>query len=73
MSKTIRQTVPHCPICGRKGKPQGVCGDLFGCPNCGATFDCDPDEGGDYSDFNPAARLERQERWARRKQGRRRR
>jgi hypothetical protein len=37
-------------------------GDLYHCRGCGAIFDDEPDEGGDWSDGNPAARLEREER-----------
>ena len=32
------------------------------CRQCRRLFDDDPDEGGDYSSRNPAARLEREER-----------
>lgn len=50
---------PRCPQCGRRNaQPMG---ELFKC-KCGALFDGDPDEGGDFSDENPAARLERAER-----------
>lgn len=48
-----------CPVCGRKGKP--IAGGLFQCDR-GHHFDDDPDEGGSYSDRNPAARIERDER-----------
>lgn len=63
--------IPPCPQCGRKKsvQPQGTCGDMFRCKACGAVFDSDPEEGGDYSTFNPAARLEREER--RKKRGKR--
>jgi rubredoxin len=56
--------IPKCPRCGRRKsvQPQGSCGDLFRCTKCGNVFDNDPDEGGDYSDRNPAARMEREER-----------
>lgn len=36
--------------------------DYNHCLKCGAWFDDDPDEGGEYSDRNPAARLEREDR-----------
>lgn len=52
-----------CPRCGQRvavGEGQTI----FYCSNCRAVFDDDPDEGGDYSDRNPAARLEREERRA---------
>lgn len=53
-----------CQFCGTtKGiEKVGLAGDMFHCNRCGANFDTDPDEGGDYSTFNPAARLEREER-----------
>lgn len=55
---------PNCPRCGSNKQvvPQGTVGDMFHCKKCGATLDSDPSEGGDYSDHNPAARLEREER-----------
>ena len=52
---------PKCPRCGRVKAVQKA-GGFFHCNGCGATFDDDPNEGGDWSDRNPAARLERQER-----------
>lgn len=50
-----------CPFCGRRKavRPQA---DSYFCTRCFKHFDDDPDEGGDYSDRNPAARLEREER-----------
>lgn len=59
---------PKCPKCGRRKAviPQGLRGDLFICTHCNHPFDSDPDEGGDYSDRDPSARLQRQERQARR-------
>jgi ribosomal protein L37AE/L43A len=51
----------RCPKCGRPqtaGKGQ----DLFYCHECRMQFDNQPDEGGDYSDRSPSARLEREER-----------
>lgn len=55
---------PKCPRCGtnKQVKPHGVAGDMYHCHRCHGTFDDDPNEGGTYSDFNPAARLEREER-----------
>jgi hypothetical protein len=35
---------------------------IYWCPKCRCQFDSEPDEGGDYSDHNAAARLEREER-----------
>lgn len=34
---------------------------IYWCPDCHLQFDLS-DDGGDYSDLNPAARMERQER-----------
>lgn len=59
--KPIRKT---CPACG--GDATGD-GDLFRCPKCGGVFDASPDEGGTYSDRDPAARLMREERARERK------
>lgn len=55
---------PKCPRCGtnKHVRPHGVVGDLYRCGKCSGTFDDDPEEGGDYSDRNPAARLERDDR-----------
>lgn len=51
---------PPCPKCGgRKTAPRG---DWFICHRCDMMFDRDPDEGGDYSARDPAARMMRQER-----------
>jgi len=36
--------------------------DPIPCPWCKRLFDDSPDEGGDFSDRNPAVRLEREER-----------
>ncbi len=70
--ETTKVQPARCPRCNRRGTPQGVCGDMFYCRRCDAVFDSEPDEGGDYSDYDPSYRLQRQERWARRKQGGRR-
>jgi len=61
---------PRCPVCDTSKfvTLQGVDGDMGYCGKCKGTFDpVDPDEGGDYSTFNPAARLEREERRAQRR------
>ena len=56
----------RCPLCNSpKITPLGR--HWFRCATCGAHFDNDPGEGGDYSDRNPSARLERQEREAMKK------
>lgn len=61
MSDKIR-----CPRCGRK-QPRCPEPHVYYCDRCKMGFDDDPDEGGDYSGRNPAARLERQETLARRR------
>lgn len=50
-----------CPKCGRKQNYRSP-DSLYRCDPCQFTFDDTPEEGGDYSDFNPAARMEREER-----------
>lgn len=53
---------PKCPQCGRRKTVRRV-SDFHHCSACGIHFDGDdPDEGGTYSDRNPAARLEREDR-----------
>lgn len=60
--KTKRPAVtgPKCPRDGRPGVEQGTSG-IFVCTHCRGLFDAEPDEGGDFSTFNPAARLIREE------------
>jgi hypothetical protein len=43
----------------------------FWCKRCKIVFDDAPDEGGDFSDRNAAARIEREERRRERQHGRR--
>lgn len=57
------QNLPPCPRCGTNKKVNTHGRDEFYCGRCGGLFDNDPDEGGTHSTFNPAARLEREERW----------
>ncbi len=53
------QTKVACPKCGTKQQDRGK--DVFYfCDKCRMQFDLESD-GGDYSDRNPAARLERAE------------
>ena len=59
MAKTIQV---RCPRCGRPQNGTGRADTIYYCAPCRAQFDNDPDEGGDYSDRSPAARLEREER-----------
>lgn len=58
---TANSNFVRCPKCGRK-QPVRSSDALYRCPVCQVTFDNDPDEGGTYSDRDPAARLEREER-----------
>lgn len=69
----IKSNTPQvkCPKCGR---PQPATLGPYGiylCGHCNMQFDRDGDDGGDYSDTNPAARLERAEREQAQKQQRR--
>lgn len=62
-----KQPIPPCPKCRSKAQVSvvGVCGDQFICTRRGCgLFDNDPNEGGDYHETNPAARLERADRRA---------
>lgn len=54
--------MPPCPRCrtNRHVNPHGR--EEFFCGKCCGVFDRDPDEGGTHSDWNPAARIEREER-----------
>jgi len=52
---------PACICCGARKAVMRIA-DTFKCGRCGTMFDNSPDEGGDYSDRNPAARIEREER-----------
>lgn len=61
-----------CPKCHTAKHVQVIGHRLYRCHQCDTpAFDDDQDEGGDYSDRNPSARLEREERW-REEQARRR-
>lgn len=51
----------HCPGCNRTQPERGP-NAIYWCDRCKCQFDSDPDEGGTHSDFNPAVRLEREER-----------
>lgn len=59
----------HCPFCGTRRVAQGP-DRTYRCGRCGSWFDDDPDEGGDYSNRNPGARLEREEARAERQRAR---
>jgi hypothetical protein len=60
------KTLPRCPWCGSKQVYEDGERNFF-CRTCKRVFDNDPNEGSDYSDRNPAARIEREEREADRK------
>jgi ribosomal protein L37AE/L43A len=53
---------PPCPRCGTNRKVNRHGQDQYFCGRCSGIFDDDPDEGGTHSTFNPAARLEREDR-----------
>jgi ribosomal protein L37AE/L43A len=61
MAATPQPPTPQCPHCGKKGRVVRA-GAMWRCRTCEGFFDDEPDEGGDYSDRDPTARLERQER-----------
>lgn len=66
-----KQPQVKCPMCGRaQPKTLGPDGIYF-CGHCKMQFDDSPDEGGDFSNYNVAARLEREERQQAQKQQRR--
>lgn len=61
-----KQPLPKlpCPRCGtaKHVKLVGTAGELAHCGKCDGHFDAvDPDEGGDYDDRRPDARLIREE------------
>jgi hypothetical protein len=64
MSKPKKNKGPQvrCPKCGRRQNKSTLPDAMYWCGVCQVQFDDDPDEGGDYSARNPAARLEREER-----------
>ena len=51
-----------CPRCGRKHEKRPGNDAIYYCSHCQIQFDNDPDEGGDYASYDPAWRLQRQER-----------
>lgn len=60
MTQPFKPAKPKCPACNT-AKHVDVIGARCFCNQCKGTFEPD-DEGGDFSDRNPAARLEREER-----------
>ena len=61
--------LPKCQNarCGRRKTVRQRSDGQYVCSHCGCIWDAEPDEGGDYCDRNPAARLEREERQRERK------
>ena len=61
-ARAQRQTAdtPRCPACN---SPAMLQGEFWYCPPCDGLFDDDPDEGSDYSDYDPSWRLQREEQW----------
>lgn len=52
----------RCPRCNRPQPKRGGHNTIYWCEHCRCQYDDDPDEGSDYDNRNPAARLERAER-----------
>jgi hypothetical protein len=57
-----KSNLPPCPMCKTNRHANARAGGDFYCSNCRGLYDGRDDDGGDYSDRNPAARLERAER-----------
>lgn len=62
----MTECTPRCPFCFSRKVAAQIDG-TYRCHKCGAWYDDKPDEGGDYSDRDPAARIERHERRPQRK------
>lgn len=59
----MKSKLPPCPRCNSAKQVVSLAGgEAYRCAKCGGIFDDDPDEGGDYSDRDPGARLDRAER-----------
>jgi len=71
-AKVKRQDVANCPKCGGNNTGRFTDTNLHTCLDCKMLFDADPDEGGDYSESRPDARLIREETQAERERQRRR-
>ena len=65
-------TNPPCPRCGTNRHSNAMCDGQFYCSSCQGLYDRDGEEGGDYSDRDPSARIEREERRRANQKGRRR-
>lgn len=58
-----KPVIPNCPMCGNNRNAIARADGQFYCKvRDHGLYDRDSNEGGDYSDRNPAARLERAER-----------
>lgn len=60
--------LPPCPRCGTNRHANAMADRQFYCSKCKGLYDDQPDEGGTHSDFNPAVRIEREERARERRQ-----
>ena len=59
MNTKQKPPMPKCPKCN-SARAVVKLAEFF-CNNCKMIFDHDPEEGGDYSDRDPAARMMREE------------
>ena len=60
--KDLGSNAVRCPWCHRPQQRFNDRSHQYWCAHCQRLFDAEPDEGGDYSARNPAARMEREER-----------
>ena len=58
---TTPARMPDCPWCGDARRVYEEGDRDFYCLRCHRTFDEDPDEGGDFSQFDPSWRVQREE------------
>jgi len=65
-------TMPRCIRCGSNAAVYHDGDRNYFCRTCKICFDDDPEEGGDYSMYDPAWRLQREENRRERMLGRRR-
>lgn len=64
------EPMPKCPCCGSSKQVYPDGHRNFFCRTCKRVFDNEPDEGGEYSDFDPSWRMEREERKGRKRRNR---
>lgn len=57
----MSQVLPPCPVCRTNRHINAHGRDEFFCGKCKGLFDSAPDEGGSYSDRDPAWRITRSE------------